>query len=60
MEESLTANLTIDYGNPPPSPELPQVVELPFTAQYIWDEHGSFTAEIQARSESDHELKDFD
>jgi len=48
VEESLTANLTIDYGTPPPPPPLPPVVEPPCTAQYIWDEHGSFTFEIQS------------
>jgi len=47
VEESLTANLTIDYGNPPPPPALPPVVEPPCTAQYIWDEHGSFPFEVQ-------------
>jgi hypothetical protein len=46
VEESMTANLTIDYGNPPPTPELPPVVEPPCTAQYIWEE-SHFSAEIQ-------------
>jgi hypothetical protein len=48
VEESMTANLTIDYGTPPPPPALPPVVEPPCTAQYIWDESGSFAFEIQA------------
>merc|ERR1719198_250098 len=47
IEESLTTNLTIDYGNPPPIPELPPVVEPPCTAQYIWESTGSFTFAIQ-------------
>ena len=48
VEESMTANLTIDYGTPPDPPALPPVVDPPCTAQYIWDEHGSFSFEIQA------------
>jgi len=46
VEESMTANLTIDYGTPPPPPELPPVVEPPCTAEYIWEE-SHFTAAIQ-------------
>jgi len=46
IEESMTANLTIDYGNPPPPPELPPVVEPPCTQQYIWEE-SHFEAQIQ-------------
>jgi len=38
VEESLTTNLTIDYGNPPPPPELPPVPEPPCTQGYIWEE----------------------
>jgi len=48
VEESLTANLTIDYGNPPPPPALPPVVPPPCTAEYLWEEHGSFPFEVQA------------
>jgi len=48
VEESLTANLTIDYGNPPPPPALPPVIPPPCTAEYIWEEHGSFPFEVQA------------
>jgi len=47
VEERMTDHLTIDYGNPPPAPALPPVVEPPCSAQYIWDEHGSFSYEIQ-------------
>jgi len=46
VEESMTANLTIDYGEPPPPPELPPVVEPPCTAEYIWEE-SHFDAAIQ-------------
>jgi hypothetical protein len=45
IEESMTTNLTIDYGNPPPYPPLPPVVEPPCTQQYIWEE-SHFSAEI--------------
>jgi len=48
VEESLTANLTINYGEPPPPPGLPPVVPPPCTAEYIWEEHGSFPFEVQA------------
>jgi hypothetical protein len=44
----MTTNLTIDYGTPPEPPALPPVVEPPCTAQYIWDEHGSFGFEVEA------------
>jgi len=46
IEESMTANLTIDYGTPPTPPELPPVVEPPCTQQYIWEE-SHFNASIQ-------------
>jgi hypothetical protein len=48
VEESMTANLTIDYGTPPDPPALPPVVEPPCTDMYIWEE-SHFEAEI-ARS----------
>jgi len=47
IEESMTANLTIDYGQPPPPPECDVEVEPPCTAEYIWDEHGMFPTDIQ-------------
>jgi len=47
IEVSLTANLTIDYGNPPPLPECNLTAEPPCTAEYIWDEHGMFPLDIQ-------------
>merc|ERR1719444_73778 len=46
VEESLTANLTIDYGTPPPPPRC-DVDPGPCTAQYIWDDHGSFPLPLQ-------------
>jgi len=42
VEESLTTNLTIDYGIPPEYDPCPIDDPGPCTAQYIWDEHGSF------------------
>jgi len=48
VPETLTANLTIDYGTPPPPILCPIDDPGPCTAQYIWDEHGSFPANIQA------------
>jgi len=52
VEESLTANLTIDYGTPPPPVLCPIDDPGPCTAQYIWDEHGSFPVEIQTSHNS--------
>jgi len=48
IEESLTTNLTIDYGEVPEPPDLPPPVAPPCTEQYIWEEHGSFSFELQA------------
>jgi len=53
VEESLTANLTIDYGEPPPPPHCEVDPGGPCTAQYIWDDHGSFPMSLQA----DHTLE---
>jgi hypothetical protein len=47
VSESMTANLTIDYGTPPDPPDMPTLVAPPCTAQYIWDEHGSFPEALQ-------------
>lgn len=47
VEESMTANLTIDYGNPPPKPECDLETAVPCSAQYIWDDHGSFPMSTQ-------------
>ena len=47
ISESMTANLTIDYGNPPEPPDLPTIVAPPCTAQYLWDEHGEFPSGVQ-------------
>jgi len=47
VEESLTSNLTIDYGTVPPPPECPIDDPGPCTAQYLWDDHGSFPMAIQ-------------
>jgi len=47
VEESLTTNLTIDYGVPPDPPTCETDPEPPCTAQYIWDEHGSFEQQLQ-------------
>merc|ERR1740138_1364369 len=52
ISESMTANLTItcvqpDESCPPPPPDLPTLVAPPCTAQYLWDEHGSFPADVQ-------------
>ena len=38
IEKEFTRNLTIDYGEPPPLPDLPPLVAPPCTAQYIWEE----------------------
>jgi len=47
VEENLTTNLTIDYGTPPDPILCPIDDPGPCTAQYIWDEHGSFPQDIQ-------------
>merc|ERR1719453_49814 len=47
VEESMTANLTIDYPPPPPPPTLPPPVPPPCTDAYIWEET-TFSFEIQA------------
>ena len=47
VEESLTANLTIDYGVPP-EPVVCTIEDPgPCSAQYIWDDHGSFPQDTQ-------------
>jgi len=47
IEESMTANLTIDYGNPPPPPELPPPQPFPCDAAYVAEE-STFTAQISS------------
>jgi len=48
VNESMTTHLRINYGTPPDPPALPPAVEPPCTAQYIWDDHGSFHAQLQS------------
>jgi len=45
VEESMTHNLTIDYGNPPPPPTLPPPQPFPCDAEYV-AEQSTFTAAI--------------
>jgi len=45
IEESMTANLTIDYGTPPTPPEPPPPQPFPCNAAYI-SEETTFSAEI--------------
>merc|ERR1719163_260414 len=47
VSESMTANLTLHYGDPPTPPDLPPLVAPPCTAQYLWDEHGAFPSAVQ-------------
>jgi hypothetical protein len=47
VEESMTTNLTIDYGTPPDPPSLPPPPSSPCTAQYVWEET-TFNFELQA------------
>jgi len=48
VEESLTLHLWIDFGTPPTPPVLPPNVPGPCTAEYIWDQYGSFSVELQS------------
>lgn len=46
VPESLTANLTIDYGEPPLLPTCSPPGPEPCTRQYLWAEHGSLPQHI--------------
>merc|ERR1719265_3043472 len=43
----ITANLTIVYPPVPPPPPCDSDPEHPCTAEYIWEEHGSFPLDLQ-------------
>jgi hypothetical protein len=46
VTDTMTANLTIIFGEPPTPPDLPTLVAPPCTQQYLWDEHGSFPQSV--------------
>jgi len=48
VETNLTVHLDIIYPPPPPPPVLPPVVPPPCTAEYVWQEHGSFSVALQS------------
>jgi hypothetical protein len=47
MPDDFAANLTIIYPPIPPPPPCPPVSDPPCTAEYIWEDHGSFPSTLQ-------------
>jgi len=48
IDSTLTTNLTLTVPDTPPPAELPTFVPPPCTAEYLWEEHGSFGSELMS------------